>query len=101
MKTAMVSLIAIWKRRRAKICTVRSLMFPIALYEVKIWTHKKRESTFWMFSKCSETSNISIFKELAVSKRLSKGCWKRIIFYLSHIIRKNVENKESLVVIGR
>ena len=113
-RVAMKKLTKIWQSRsitnNTKIRLVESLVFSVLLYGCETWTvnasDKKRSEAFEMWcwrrmlrvSWMERRTNASIMEELKVPNRLSTLVNKRMLQFFGHVVRRNVENLEKIIM---
>ena len=116
-RDATVRLTTIWKDRAitqgTKLKLLKTLVFPVFLYAAETWTIKmadrKRIDAFEMWayrrmlriSWTEKKTNVSILNALKVETRLSTICFQRIMQFFGHIVRRQGENLEKLIVQGK
>lgn len=115
-KDAMTRLNGLWKNRgitnTTKMRLVRALIFPIFLYGVETWTIKARERQridafeMWCWRRMlripwtAKRTNVSILSQLKIKERLSATCYQRVLSYFGHIMRREDDSLEKLVIVG-
>ncbi|XP_063628267.1 uncharacterized protein LOC134799784 [Cydia splendana] len=116
-KSAMSKMTRIWQDRKisnnTKMRIIRTLVFSIFLYGSESWTirsaERKKIEAFEMWcwrrmlriSWTAKRTNVSILQQLGIQTRLSTTCFKRILSYFGHIARREPDNLEKLVVVGK
>ncbi|CAH2208083.1 jg4661 [Pararge aegeria aegeria] len=106
-----------WKDRnisiKTKVRLVRALIFHIFTYAAETWTIKaadrQRIDAFemWCWRRMlqipwtAHRTNVSILRQLKITRRLSTTCLKRILEYFGHIARRDGDNLEKIVVTGK
>ena len=101
-RRALTNLDSIFKRRDitlpAKVCLVKSMVFPVVMYGCESWTMKKAEHRridafelwCWRFLRVPWTarSNQSILKELNREYSLEGLMLKLKLYYFGHLIKR-------------
>lgn len=116
-KAAMSKLTRIWQNRKVsnvtKMRLVRTLIFSIFLYGSESWTiraiDRKKIDAFemWCWRRMlripwtAKRTNKSILDQLGIKTRLSAVCYQRILGYFGHIARRQPDNLDKLVVVGK
>lgn len=112
-KSAMTKLNKIWKGRNICRKTKVRLVFSIFLYGAESWTLRKTERAkidafeMWCWRRMlripwtARRTNVSILKDIGITTKLPTVCLQRILTYFGHIARRDPNNFEKLVVVGR
>lgn len=116
-KAAMSKLTRIWQNRKVSNTTktrlVRALVFSIFLYGSESWSiraadRKKIEAfEMWCYRRMlripwtAKRTNKSILDQLKITTRLSTICYRRVLSYFGHIARRQPDNLDKLVIVGK
>lgn len=116
-RVAMKKLTKIWQSRAitnsTKIRLVETLVFSVFFYGCETWTLKARDKQridafeLWCWRRMlrikwtERRTNVSIIKQLKISRRLSSRVDEKILQFFGHIVRRDGENLEKIILQGK
>ena len=114
-KQAMNRLDKIWRDRGITIVTKKRLVGTLvfSVYGAETWTIKAYERAridafeMWCWRRMlripwiAHRTNESVLSELHITTRLSTICMRRILNYFGHIVRRDPDNLEKTILLGR
>ena len=92
---------------------VKTLVFSVFLYGAETWTLRSYERSrvdafeMWCWRRLlripwtAHRTNESILSELRITTRLSTICIRRILTYFGHVVRRDSDNLEKTMLLGR